>query len=77
MIFGLLSLLGFFICLLPLLGALNWLNIPFAVIGLVISIIALTTAKDEPRGQSIAGLIMCLVAILFGMLRLMLGGGVL
>jgi hypothetical protein len=61
---------------LPCLGALNWLNIPFAGIGIIISGIALGTAGDKPKGSSIAGLVCCVIALFFGIIRLALGGGV-
>ncbi len=65
-------IVGFFPCL----GALNWLNIPFAGIGIIISGIALGTAGEEPKGASVAGLVCCICALFFGIIRLALGGGV-
>lgn len=65
-IFGILSLFGMVLGLIPLLGWLNWLNIPLAILGLILSII----------GKSKGGIIICIVAIFFGILRLMLGGGI-
>ncbi|MEO0114148.1 MAG: hypothetical protein ABIK93_01565 [candidate division WOR-3 bacterium] len=61
----------------PCLGALNWLNIPFSGIGLIISIIALATTKESSKGGSIAGVVCCGIAILFGIIRLLIGGGLL
>ena len=46
LIWGILSIFGMFIGFLPLLGWLNWGNIPFAVAGLIISIIATANARD-------------------------------
>lgn len=66
-IFGILSLIGMLLGFIPLLGWLNWLNIPFAIIGLVFSII----------GKTKGGIIICLVAIFLGIFRLILGGGIL
>jgi hypothetical protein len=66
-IFGILALIGMVIGMIPLFGWLNWLNIPLAIIGLLLSII----------GKSKGGIIICVVAIFFGLLRLMLGGGIL
>jgi len=66
-IFGILALIGMLIGMIPLLGWLNWINIPLAIIGLVLSII----------GKSKGGIIICIVAIFFGLLRLILGGGLL
>jgi hypothetical protein len=57
------ALVGF----LPLLGWLNWLAIPIAVVGLVVG--QLSPAR--------AGRNINLIVILFGVIRLMLGGGIL
>ncbi len=76
LVFGILSIIGMFIAFIPFLGWLNWGNIPFAVVGLIISIIATVTAKGK-RGSSIAGIILCAIAIFAGALRLILGGGIL
>jgi len=66
-VFGVLAIIGMLLGMIPLLGWLNWFNIPFAILGLVFSII----------GKSKGGIIICVVAIFFGLFRLMLGGGIL
>jgi hypothetical protein len=77
LIWGLLSLFGMLIGFVPFLGALNWLLIPFAVIGAVVSAIALGTAPAEAgKGKSIAGLISCGIAAIFGFIRLIVGFGI-
>lgn len=77
LIFGILAIVGMIIGFFPCLGSLNWINIPFATIGLIISIIAVTqTPQNEPKGNAIAGLVLCSVAMLFGIIRLLAGGGV-
>lgn len=65
MIFGVLAALGMLLAFIPLLGWLNWLNIPFAILGLIFSAI----------GKSKGGVILCVCAIVFGGIRLILGGG--
>ncbi len=65
-LFGLISLLLAFIAFFPLLGWLNWLFIPFAILGVIISSIT----------NSSGGKTMSIAAIIVGMLRLMLGGGI-
>ena len=40
LVWGILAVLGLGVAFLPCLGALNWLNIPFSLIGLIISVIA-------------------------------------
>ena len=76
LVFGIISLALMLVGFLPCFGALNWINIPFAGIGLVISIVALVQNKEgEPNGKAIGGIVMCGVAMLFGLIRLILGGG--
>jgi hypothetical protein len=77
LIWGILAVIGLGVAFLPCLGALNWLNIPFSGIGLIISIIALSKAPAQKKGGAIAGLVMCAAAVVFGLIRLILGGGVL
>lgn len=74
---GILALLGFLVAFIPCLGALNWLNIPFAVIGLILSIIAFLKEAPGRRGLSAAGIVLCAIAVLIGAKRLIIGGGVL
>jgi hypothetical protein len=77
MVWGILTIIGMMVGFFPCLGALNWLNIPFAGIGLIISAIALATAKEGNKGGAIAGVICCAIAVIFGLIRLVAGGGVL
>jgi len=78
LVWGILALIGMVVAFFPCLGALNWLNIPFAAFGLVVSIVALVQAKpEEKKGGAIAGIACCGAAVLFGAIRLLLGGGVL
>lgn len=63
---GILASIGMLLAFIPFLGWLNWLNIPFALIGLICSII----------GKSKGGIILCILAMVFGLLRLILGGGI-
>ena len=69
----------FVIALVPCIGALNWLNIPFAILGLILNIIAIaqSSSAGTGMGKNVAGAIMCGVAIVFGGFRLLLGGGIL
>lgn len=66
-LFGIVSLVLMLVAFLPLLGWLNWLVIPFAVIGLIISSL----------GHSSGGRTMNGVAIIVGIIRLVWGGGIL
>ena len=71
---GILALLGFMVAFIPCLGWLNVLNIPFAVVGLIISIVAFASGVPGRRTHSAAGIVLCLVAILIGGKRWILGG---
>jgi hypothetical protein len=76
LIWGILAIIGMLIAFFPCLGWLNWANIPFSGVGLIISIIALATYKDGNKGGSIAGTVCCGIAIIFGIIRLVVGGGI-
>ena len=73
-IIGMISIVGMFIFFLPLLGALNWINIPFAVIGFVINFVSIV--NTERKGLGIDGLILCSIAIVVGIGRLKMGCGI-
>jgi hypothetical protein len=77
LLWGILAVLGLFIGFIPCLGSLNWLNIPFAVVGAILCVIAAASAQAGRRGSAIGGLVLCLLAIGLGLVRLMLGGGIL
>ncbi len=77
LVWGILALVGMFVGFLPCLGALNWLNIPFAIVGLILSVVVVATSHAVSKGSAIAGLVCCAVATVFGIVRLALGGGIL
>ncbi len=66
-IIGILCLILMLFGFLPLFGWLNWLIIPLAIIGLIVSSL----------GEGGSGKILFIVVIIFGILRLILGGGIL
>lgn len=76
LVMGFLSILGMLFGFIPCLGAFNWINIPFAISGLIVSVLAYTKKDETPKGNAKAGILMCAVAILFGMIRLFLGAGI-
>ncbi|MGH9673492.1 MAG: hypothetical protein ACRD44_09950 [Bryobacteraceae bacterium] len=76
LVWGILALAGMLVAFFPCLGSLNWLNIPFAVVGLIVSVVALAGARPGSKGGATAGVICCSIAILFGLLRLIAGGGI-
>jgi hypothetical protein len=65
-LFGVAALTGMLLGILPLLGWINWFNIPLAILGLLFSAI----------GKSKGGLVISSVAIFFGLIRLIIGGGI-
>jgi hypothetical protein len=77
LVWGILAILGLGIAFVPCLGSLNWLNIPFAIVGLIISIIATTKSAPGRNGAAVGGIVLNALAVLLGFLRLILGGGVL
>ncbi len=77
LIWGILSVLGMLFGFIPCLGAYNWINIPFAAVGLIFSIIAAVNADpNSSKSSSVAGIVMCGFAIIFGLIRLSIGGGI-
>lgn len=78
LIFGILSILGMILGFIPCLGAFNWLNIPFAIVGLILSILGYNQEKqiNMPTGAAVTGIVFCTIAILLGSLRLILGAGI-
>lgn len=67
LIIGFVALISALVAFLPLLGWLNWLIIPLAIVGAAIGVISSGTA-----GRNLN-----LFVILIGIVRLVLGGGIL
>lgn len=67
---GLLMVIGF----IPMLGALNWINIPFSGIGMLFCFVAVITSANKQKTGAIAGILICGFAMLFGIVRLIIGG---
>jgi hypothetical protein len=66
LIVGFIALIGALVAFLPLLGWLNWLIVPLAIVGAGIGMVS--------RGT--AGRNLNLLVIVIGIVRLMLGGGI-
>ena len=62
---GIVTLIGVVIAFIPFLGWLNWFVLPIAVVGL-----ALGAASSSNAGRNL-----CIVVVVVGVLRLMIGGG--
>jgi uncharacterized membrane protein YjjP (DUF1212 family) len=76
---GVLAIGGMLVAFVPCLGALNWLNIPFAGLGLLVCVLSvvLAAARRQNVAAPVAGAVCCIVAMFFGLLRLAMGGGLL
>jgi len=67
-------MLGMAVGIIPCLGSLNYLNIPFAVFGLIFSIVV--TVLSSKKELAVAGSLLCGVAIFIGAIRLVIGFGI-
>ncbi len=70
MVVGIICLPLVGIAFLPLLGWANWIIIPFAVLGLVLGILGIRSTPG------IIAISLCSAAIVIGIFRLTLGGGI-
>lgn len=77
LVWGVIAMLGTVIFFLPCLGSLNWLNIPFAVIGFIVSLMAHNKDSFDSKTGSLVGMVLCALAVLIGFFRLKLGAGIL
>ena len=75
LVWGILAVLGLGIAFIPCLGSLNWLNIPFAVVGLIVSIVA--KSQRPLSSAATVGIVLNAIAVVFGVFRLAVGGGIL
>ena len=78
-IIGIVAIIIMAVALFPCIAILNWINIPVAIIGLILNIMAISESSNDgkPMGRNIAGAIMSGIAIVVGGLRLIVGGGIL
>ncbi|WP_286007456.1 hypothetical protein [Barnesiella viscericola] len=63
---GIIALLVTLVAFIPLLGILNWVAIPLSIIFLIICVLI----------KSDNGKTLCIISIIVGILRLLLGGGI-
>jgi hypothetical protein len=76
LVWGVRAFRGMGVALLPGLSMLNWFNMPLAGVGVILSVIALATAKPVNRGAAIAAQVANGIALAIGVIRLALGGGI-
>jgi hypothetical protein len=71
---GIISFTVMGIALMPLMGMLNWINIPFSGIGVLIGLVTIFTARPR-KWPSIVGTVLCSFALLAGSIRVIFGLG--
>ena len=74
LVWGILAIIGMAVGIIPCLGSLNYLNIPFAVFGLIFSIIV--AVLSEKKELAVGGSLLCGAAIFIGAIRLVIGFGI-
>ncbi len=75
LLWGSVAMLLMFLALIPFLGWLNWLVIPFAGVGAIIAAIGIILRGEKSR-RAKAGLLLNAVVIVIAAIRLSIGGGV-
>lgn len=65
LILGIVCLFAMLLAFIPLLGWLNWIVVPMAVVGLIVS-----SVFNAESGKKI-----CAIVIIVGIIRLAMGGG--
>ena len=76
LLWGIVSICWMVLAFIPLLGWGNWFLIPFASIGALIAAVGIAITAPGNRGRAKTGLILNGIAIVVGILRLQLGGGI-
>lgn len=62
--------------LVPCIGWINWFNIPFSFVTLILCIVGASTARTpDVRSKAVIGLVLAIIANVVGVLRLSLGAG--
>jgi hypothetical protein len=75
LVWGVLAFIGMVVGLLPCLHDLNWVTVPFAGIGIILSIVALITLRGHKDPGPLTGLVCNVIAVIIGVLRLRGGFG--
>lgn len=75
LLWGILAMLFMFLGLIPLLGWLNWLVIPFAGVGAIIAAVGIMFRGEKSR-RAKTGLVLNTIVIVVGVIRLSMGGGI-
>ncbi|MBT9174078.1 MAG: hypothetical protein DDT21_02489 [Syntrophomonadaceae bacterium] len=75
LLIGIIAIFIMVLALIPLLGWINWFNLPLAATGWIVGLVALIKGKSTL--VAIIGLMLCSIALLIGTARLIAGGGIL
>ncbi len=75
-ILSIISLFGSLVGCVPFLGMVNWISIPLGLVALIFSSVGLQESDPKTRGESIAGIVIATIAVVFGFIRLKLGCGI-
>ena len=76
LLWGMVSIMWMIIAFIPLLGWGNWFMIPFAGLGAILAGVAFAMTAPASRGRAKAGLILNAIALIVGIIRLQMGGGI-
>lgn len=86
LVIGIIAIVGMFIGFIPCLGWFNWLNLPLAVVGIILGALAHNDERNNyysnpalmpgTTPQIPIGLILCCIAFILGSIRLVIGFGV-
>lgn len=75
LLWGLVSVCWMLLAFIPLLGWGNWFMIPWAGVGILFGAVVVAAKAPQNRGAAKVGLLLNVLAVGFGIVRLMLGGG--
>ncbi len=73
---GILAFLGMAIGFVPYFRSWHWVNIPFAVAGAVLGIVAILSRRQGGTRSAVAGTTLCMLASLIGIMRLAFAEGI-
>lgn len=87
LILGIIAICGMIVGFIPCLGWFSWLNLPVAAVGLVLGAIDYNDTKQVQASRQYdptvsqdtgmpLGLILCAIALVLGIFRLFIGGGI-
>ncbi len=74
LLWGMVAIVWMVLALLPIVGLINWLLIPFAGIGAIIAAIGILFSAEKNR-RARAGLLLNAIAIVVAIIRLSMTGG--